>query len=167
VSQNFKTHGHLTPEEFFAIVIWKSNRSKTKVVKGIKKNKIEIHIITSEVSEVETREEKLSILHPAIPIPGIGIPIASAILAVCYPNEFTVVDVRALAALKVLGFKIDGDPTTNHSAYFKYLEKCKELAQENKVSLRNFDRILWAKNWYEGTKGLKHLVRGINTDTKQ
>ena len=37
VNKNFQRRGYLTPEEFFAIVIWKRNASKTKILNGIKK----------------------------------------------------------------------------------------------------------------------------------
>lgn len=93
-------------------------------------------------------------------IPGIGIAIASAVLTVCYPDDFTIADYRACASLKNFGEKGIGNPTTN-SSYFKYLDKCKELAHKYNFSLRDFDRILWAKDFYEGKNGLQHLVWGL------
>src|SRR3989344_5993262 len=160
VNKNFQRRGYLTPEEFFAIVIWKRNASKTKILNGIKKNKRTIREITSKISAAKTKEQTLdALLFPKIP--GIGIAFASAILTVCYPNDFTVADYRACASLKAFGGEIIGNPTAKISVYFEYLEKCKELARQYKLSLRNFDRILWAKDFYEGTNGLKHLVKGI------
>jgi len=42
----------------------------------------------------KTREQRLNaLLSPKIP--GIGIAIASAILTVCYPDDFTIADYRA------------------------------------------------------------------------
>ncbi len=158
VSKNFQKQGYLTPEEFFAIVIWKSNRAKTNVRRGIEKSKKTIRAITSEVFRVKTPEQQLAIL---ISIPSIGIPMASAILTVCYPDDFTVADYRACAALKNFGEEIIGNPTAKISTYFEYLEKCKKLAKKYNFSLRDFDRILWAKDFYEGTNGLKGLTKGI------
>ena len=158
VSKNFQKNGYLTSEEFFAIIIWKSNRSKTNVQRGIKTSKKTIREITSEVFGAKTPEEKLAVLTS---IPSIGIPMASAVLTVCYPDDFTVVDYRASAALKNFGEAIIGDPTTKISTYFEYLKKCKELARKYNFSLRDFDRILWAKDFYEGTNGLKSLAKGI------
>lgn len=157
VHKNFQKRGHLTPEEFFAIVIWKSNRAKTNVKRGIKKSKKTIHSITSEVFQAKTPEQKLTVLTS---IPSIGIPMASAILTVCYPDDFTVADYRACAALKNLGEEIIGNPTAKISTYFEYLEKCKKLARKYNFSLRNFDRILWAKDFYEGMNGLKYFAKG-------
>ena len=158
VNKNFQNNGYLTSEEFFAIVIWKSNRSKTNVRRGIEKTKKTIRTITSEVFQAETPEQKLNTL---ISIPNIGIPIASAILTVCYPDDFTVVDYRACTALKDFGEEIVGNPIKKIPTYFEYLEKCKKLAHKYNFSLRDFDRILWAKDFYEGTNGLKHLAKGI------
>ncbi|MDD4873468.1 MAG: hypothetical protein PHE15_00595, partial [Dehalococcoidales bacterium] len=115
VSKNFQEHGYLTPEEFFAIVIWKSNRAKTNVRRGIEKSKKNIRTITSEVFRAKTPEQKLEVLTL---IPGIGIPMASAILTVCYPDNFTVADYRACTALKDFGEEIVGNPTTKTSVYF-------------------------------------------------
>jgi len=157
VSKNFQSRGYLTPEEFFAIVIWKSNRAKTNVRRGIEKNRKTIRAITAEVFRAKTPEQKLTILIS----PGIRIPMASAILTVCYPEDFTVADYRACSALKNFGEEIGGNPTTKISTYFEYLEKCKKLAREYNFSLRDFDRILWAKNFYEGINGLKHLAKGM------
>ena len=160
VNKNFQRRGYLTPEEFFAIVIWKRNASKTKILNGIKKNKRTIREITSKISAAKTKEQTLdALLFPKIP--GIGIAFASAILTVCYPNDFTVADYRAYATLKDFGVEVAGNPTVNVSAYFEYLKKCKELARKHNLSLRNFDRILWAKDFYEGANGLKRLAGGV------
>ncbi|MEK9132533.1 MAG: hypothetical protein AAB606_02390 [Patescibacteria group bacterium] len=160
VNKNFQRRGYLTTEEFFAIVIWKRNASKTKILNGIKKNERTIRKITSKISTAKTKEQRLSaLLSPKIP--GIGIAFASAILTVCYPDDFTVADYRAYASLKDFGEEIIGNPTAKVSAYFEYLEKCKKLAHKHNLSLRNFDRILWAKDFYEGANGLKQLVKGI------
>src|SRR3989344_1506018 len=84
-----------------------------------------------------------------------------AIVTVCYPNDFTVADYRACASLKDFGEEVSGNPTVSTSAYFEYLAKCKKLAHRFNLSLRDFDRILWAKDFYEGKNGLRHLVDGL------
>ena len=158
INKNFQKHGYLTPEEFFAIVIWKSNRAKTNVCKGIKKSKKTIREITSEIFKIKMPEQKLEIITS---IPNIGIPIGSAILTVCYPDDFTVADYRACEAIKSFSGEINGNPTIKTSAYFEYLEKCKKLAHKYNFSLRDFDRILWGKDFYEGSNGLKQIAKGI------
>lgn len=155
VSQNFK-RGHLTADEFFAIVIWKRNASKTKIKDSLIKNGKDIEKVTADIFKAKNDQKKqLSLLTD---IDQIGISFASAILTVCYPKEFTIVDYRARASLKDFGEEISGNPTINPSSYFEYLGKCIKLADRFGLSLRDFDRILWAKDFYEGDDGLKTLV---------
>lgn len=158
VSKNFQKRGYLTPEEFFAIVIWKRNASKTKILNGIKEGKRTIKEITLKISQAKELEQKLDVLLSP-KISGIGIAIASAILTVCYPDNFTIADYRACAALKDFGEEIAGNPISNITAYFEYLKKCKKLSRKHNLSLRDFDRMLWAKDFYEGENGLKNLVK--------
>lgn len=180
VSKNFKANGCLTPEEFFAIVIWKRNASKTKIRDGIKSSGRTICEITSKISEYKKPEQRLNVLLSP-KIPGIGIAFASAILTVCYPDDFTVVDYRAVTSLiKILknvnDFSIklskeeikagnsffEGNPSNSPKAYLKYCEICKIERKKINVSLRDFDRILWAVDFYEGEDGLKDFVRGFS-----
>lgn len=154
VNKNFRKQGYLTPEEFFAIIIWKRNASKTKIQRGIKKSGKKIPRITTAISRAKTLEQKLNILTS---FSGIGISIASAILTVCYPKDFTIADYRACASLKDFGEMVDGNPTVSPDAYFDYINLCKKLAKKHGLSLRDFDRVLWAKDFYEGANGLKHL----------
>jgi thermostable 8-oxoguanine DNA glycosylase len=154
ISKNFLVR-NLTAEEFFSIVIWKSNRAKTKVKKGLIKRGLSVDRVSASLKELKSPKEKLSFLDD---IPGIGIPLASAILAVCYPNDFTIVDYRSCASLNKLGDGVKGNPTSSKKAYFAYLDKCKFLAKKFNLSLRDFDRILWGMDFYEGGNGLRELA---------
>jgi hypothetical protein len=68
---------------------------------------------------------------------GVEIPVASAIMTAIDPERYTIIDYRALEALGVSlsWYTID--------SYLAYLKRCRELAQENVVSLRELDRALW------------------------
>jgi hypothetical protein len=68
---------------------------------------------------------------------GIGVPVASAILTAIDPTRFTIVDFRALESLNAEKADITID------FYLAYLEECRRLARENKVSLRTLDQALW------------------------
>jgi len=158
VSNDFNKNHYLTNEEFFTIIIWKSNRSKTRVLNGIKKSEKTIKEITEEVYKEKELKNKVEILKK---IDGIGIPIASAILAVCYPNDFTITDYRATNSLEILGEKITKNPALSSSSYLDYVNICKKLKDRYNCSLREFDRILWGIDWYEGKGGLKELIKGL------
>lgn len=158
VSANFRKKGFLTTKEFFAIVIWKSNRAKTRVLKGIKKNGKTIRQLTSEVNKENDDKKKVGILEA---IQGIGIPIASAILAVCYPKIFTIADYRTKESLTKKNKDFKGKPTTSILSYLKYSKACHKIAEEEGLSLRDTDRALWGVDFYEGKNGLKELVKNL------
>ena len=162
VHANFKRNKTLTPEEFLAIIIWKSNRQKTNVVEGILASEKSVGELMAQVAEAENLE-KIRLLTE---IGGIGIPVASAILAVCYPDKFTVVDYRSSASLaKVLGIEpsilrkqLGGDPVASPKAYLAYVDCCNVQAEKEGVDLRKYDRLLWGMDFYEGQDGLKDLA---------
>lgn len=155
VHENFHSHGRLTLEEFFAIVIWKSNRSKTKIMTSLRRKRTNIPDITAKMHDTEDPAEKVKILDD---IEFVGIPIASAILTICYPDEFTVVHYRAVSTLKAIHKDVPSHPTTKIREYLAYVEICKKLAKQENLQLRDFDRALWAKNFYDGKNGLRSLV---------
>jgi hypothetical protein len=70
---------------------------------------------------------------------GVGIPVASAILTMVYPERYTIIDFRALEALGVK--RGDGEETLDY--YLEYLETCRSLAHDCNVDLRTLDRALW------------------------
>jgi hypothetical protein len=162
VSSNFERNKTLTREEFLAIIISKSNRSKTNVVYGIEASESTVADLMTQVSEAADLN-KVKLL---IEIGGIAIPIASAILTVCYPKRFTVVDYRSCAALakvlnvepKALRKQLGGDPSAKPEAYLAYVERCKTEGERWDFDMRTFDQILWGMDFYEGKDGLKELA---------
>ncbi|MCL4518016.1 MAG: hypothetical protein M1587_02335 [Thaumarchaeota archaeon] len=155
VSKSFRRRRYLKNEEFFAVVIWKSQRQKTNILRGIQSSGCTIKSLTSHIRKAKTAKEKIEVLTA---IRGIGLSVASAVLTVCYPRAFTVVDHRARTSLERLGISIKGDPSNNIKAYFEYIDICKNLSNQNKMSLRNFDRALWAMDFYDGSDGLEELA---------
>jgi hypothetical protein len=68
---------------------------------------------------------------------GVGVPVASALLTVCQPTRFTVIDYRAIETLQAHG-ELDGWPS-----YPDYLQVCRALADRVGTDLRTLDRALW------------------------
>ncbi len=159
VSKNFQKNGYLAPEEFFAIVIWKRNASKSKIIEGVKESGETIKSLTQKIYKLTNRRDKLITL---INIRNIGIAIASAILTVLSPDEFTIIDYRVKNSLKRLNIKFPDKIEENVESYFQYVDICKETAQKWDLSLRNFDRALWAMDFYKGKNGLKDITKGLN-----
>ncbi len=158
VSKRFEDDGTLEPFDFFAIVVWKSNRAKTKVKKGLEKAGKSVSELMTEVSQADSLKDKVEILWD---IEGIGLSIASAILTVCYPEEFTVLDYRAWEVLTEAA--VHGLPTRSSwhpEDYLQYCEVCRRLADQMNLSLRDLDRAVWAKSWRDD---LRELVQGSKT----
>jgi len=72
-------------------------------------------------------------------LPGVKIRVASAVLAMIWPDRYTVLDVRALEGLGVSNEEDDG----SISFYIAYLQACQKLAARYHIDLRTLDRALW------------------------
>jgi hypothetical protein len=156
VSSQFAEEQTLTPFDFFAIVIWKSNRVKTRVKKGLNAAGKSVQALMCEVAKTRSPADKVELLTE---IEGIGIRVASAILAVCYPTQFTVLDYRAWETLA--SCNLEGLPAsipTTPAAYVRYCEACGRFAAKGGVSLRDLDQALWARSW---EKDLRVLIEGM------
>ena len=152
VFQHFASRGTLSAYDFFAIVSWKSNRAKTKIKKGLAAAGRLPSELMREVAEAERTAERVRLLTQ---IHGIGLPIASAILSVCYPDTFTVLDYRAWETLCELGLEeLPRSYPRGEAAYLQYCRACQTLAHQLGLSLRDLDRALWAKSWEDGLLGL-------------
>lgn len=145
VSTRFAAKQTLDPFDFFAIVIWKSNRSKTKIRQGLAAAGLSVEALMRQVGQAGSPEAKMGVL---LAVHGIGLSIASAILSVCYPEEFTVLDYRAWKTLQQLGVAgLPAKPPHNVPTYLQYCGVCRDLAGRVGLSLRDLDRALWARSW--------------------
>ncbi|MCX6764359.1 MAG: hypothetical protein NTU58_01490 [Candidatus Nealsonbacteria bacterium] len=145
VKNNFKKHGYLTPEEFFCIVIWKANRAKSKIKdkifkKGENLNK-SIKKLTSQIFKASSNKEKLRIL---LEDWEFGLPMASALLTVLYPKNFTIYDVRVRNQFGIKDFS--GRKNQIEKYFSEFLPKVKKQSGKN---LREKDKYLWGKSFFE------------------
>ena len=89
---------------------------------------------------------------------------ATAILTVLYPEDFTVYDQRACDALRHLNdFSKIGNRATPARIWEGYKE-FREAVRENTpdhLSLRDKDRWLWAKNWVQK---LEHEIDDLRAE---
>lgn len=151
VSKRYQDEGHIDAFDFFCIIIWKANRAKTNMHKKIIKiaessdlDKI-CKDITTNLYNIELNEEKLRYL---IQNWQFGIPMASAILTVLFPDDFTVYDVRVCKILKKHGNltnKTNIDRLV--TGYFEYVKDVKDVIPEKK-NLREKDIYLWGKSFF-------------------
>ena len=152
VAPRFAANHTLDSYDFFAIVIWKSNRTKTKIKQGLAAAGLSVETLMRSVSQADGPSAKVEAL---LRIHGIGLPMASAILAICYPGEFTVLDYRAWNSLQELDVpELPAKPPHNVPTYLQYCQMCRDLAEKLGLSLRDLDRALWARNWEKDLVGL-------------
>lgn len=85
--------------------------------------------------DAKSRRNAIAVLRS---LHGVEIPVASAIMTCIRPEEFTILDFRALESLSV-----EGNIHYTIDYYCCYLEYCQRLAQKWKLTLRNLDRALW------------------------
>ena len=128
--------GWLERKDLLQIARWKANRS----IGRVKTNNDEYVRRVTEVALKAPDERALTLTS----LFGVGIPMASAILAVCFPERYTVFDVNAVWALRQ-----HGEIPNRRVDYGLYLSACRELANrlgpfKGHVSdLRALDRALW------------------------
>lgn len=148
VGPRFRQTGIFSVEDFFCIVIWKASRAKTNIKKKLSK-KTTLHEaiknIASDIFRAKSSEEKLRII---VKKWGFGLPMATAILTVLYPEEFTVYDYRVR---QQFGLK----DIYSVKKYFKdFLPVVKKYAESRNENLRDADKELWGKSFYEDLKKL-------------
>lgn len=140
--------------DFFCIVIWKANRAKSKIAKrllaksGASDLDLAVATLIREVREAPSHEERLRVL---ISDWGFLLPMASSILTVFYPEDFTVYDYRVVAQLRKDNrgeFQQLGHQKFDRlwGGYLKYVSAVRESVPDP-LSLRDKDRVLWARSF--------------------
>jgi hypothetical protein len=126
------------------IIEWKSAR-----VAGLIEQNSDVFVAKVLRFATDKRTSERSAIDTLCGLTGVGIPVASAILTMVYPDKYTIIDFRALEALGVK----KGEDTVEF--YMQYLQKCRELAQSHDIDLRTLDRALW--QWSKENSSSKGL----------
>lgn len=151
VGPRFRRQGTLSAYDFFRIVRWKANRAISKVAKrlqGESGTDLEkaVSSLTRQLSAASDAQERFLVL-----VRGwrLRLPIASAILTVLYPEDFTVYDVRACDQVRGFhGLSARQSPDTLWRGYLEF-KAAVERAAPAGLSLRDKDRFLWARSRHE------------------
>jgi len=151
VGLHFRSSGKIDPIDFFLILIWKANRAKTKVREKLRARSNgnfsdAVSQIANALSASETDEDRLGILMRDW---GLRLPMATAILTVFYPENFTVYDRRVC---EVIAFPYGDWPFPQcWPEYEKYRTAVKSEVDCG-YSLRDKDRFLWGKSLWESAR---------------
>jgi len=130
-----KKRGYIKFEEFYRICIWKSSRQKPNYIK----NKKIVEKITKKAFLEKDEKEKINIL---CSMKGVGIPTASAILTIVFPNKYAIIDIRCMEILLKLNLLKSKNISIN--TWIDYLCVVRLLAKENDTTPRNIDKALFA-----------------------
>jgi hypothetical protein len=127
-----RARGHYTREEFIEVCAWKTTRSRSKVTSNTEAAVVEATGKALATSDEATRMSAL------LELEGVGVPTASTLLYVAFPDDYPILDVRALESLGV-------KPRSQYpvSFWLTYLSFCRELARSCGVSIRTLDKALW------------------------
>lgn len=151
VNQRFHAEHSLGAFDFFSIIIWKANRAKSKIARKLLANDPEgrrdldaiCRTLTASLYNSPDHKERLRLL---IKDWKFALPMATAILSVCWSEDFTVYDYRVRQQLKDF-------PELNNLTVFEktwkgfedYKAKVSEITP-TELDMRDKDRYLWGKS---------------------
>jgi hypothetical protein len=152
VQPAFARDNKLTAFDFFYIIIWKANRAKSKVaLRLLTKDKLSrrdldviVGDLTDSLAKANSDKERMRILFEEWEF---QLPMASAILTVLWPRNFTVYDIRVCNELgnhhSVQNKTRFEDLWAGYTAYLEDVRK----KEPSILTLRGKDMVLWAKSF--------------------
>ncbi len=137
VGASVRGRGYLSFDEFYKICMWKSARQKQRYIL----NKETIEEISKTAFLLDDETIKIELL---CQLKGVGVPTASAILTVVFPDKYAVIDIRCIDVLRSSMFGYQISKYISVKTWIEYLKIMRELAQENGVTPRELDMTLFA-----------------------
>jgi hypothetical protein len=127
-----RARGYYTHDEFLEVCAWKTPRSRPKVASNT-----EAVVIEATRQALATADEATRI-SALLGLTGVGVPTASTLLYCAFPDDYPILDVRALESLGV-------KPRSQYpvSFWLEYLRACRGLARQHAVTIRTLDKALW------------------------
>jgi hypothetical protein len=135
-----RERGHYSREEFILICAWKTERSKRRVASN---SEPAIELATRRVFRSRDEGKRIETLTG---LDGVGVPTGSALLYFAFPDDYPILDVRALESL---GQKARTVYPINF--WLEYLLACRRIAGEANVSIRTLDKALWQASKERGS----------------
>jgi len=150
----FRSFHRLSAYDLFCIVIWKANRSKSLTARrllslnpGLSLDEI-VEEMGNQIARASDRRSQMEVLWKNY---RMKLPMASAILTVLYPDDFTVFDVRAQASLGMGDELLKPSNSTSFERVwgaYEVFEQRVRAAHPQLTSLRDKDRALWAQSFH-------------------
>lgn len=124
--------GFYTKPDFLVLTRWKTPRAQPRC----DENSAAL-VEESTGFALSARNEQLRIGVPML-LNGVSWPTASVLLHFGSRDPYPILDFRALWSLGV-----EKVPVYSFPFWWRYVEECRRLAEENGVSMRSLDRALW------------------------
>ncbi len=125
--------GRYSRGDFLTVVRWKSPRAVPLAEQNTARAVVRA---TTAAFHTDSEVERMIRL---LELRGVGVPIASALLHFAFPDRYPILDYRALASLGEKSRR-----TQYTSAFWNdYVQRCRGLAEDLGVSLRDLDKALW------------------------
>jgi hypothetical protein len=111
---------------------WKTARSRPRVAANSER------AIAEATGRALSANGEAARIAPLLELEGVGVPTASTLLYFVSPDDYPILDVRALESLGV-------KPRSVYPVglWLEYLNVCRTLARRAGVSLRTLDKALW------------------------
>ena len=135
---------YLDEDEFDEILRWKLRGQYCRQLK-LRERNTELFIISMTRSafavvnkaEAWETEQRLRIL---VKLNGVGIPVASAILTICYPDRYSVIDFRGWRQVFGQAKKYNN---YSYKEYCEYLSEIKQIAFRFDLTPQEVDMAIW------------------------
>jgi len=132
IGRRARAAGEFNFDDFLKVCRWKTSRSQSRCRKNTPQEVGEITRIALSTNIERLRIEVLRCLH------GVEWPTASVLLHIAHRDPYPILDRRALWSL---GFK--NSPVYTFEFWWRYVQTCRNLAQQQGVDMRTLDRALW------------------------
>lgn len=127
-----RARGHYTRDELVTVCSWKTERSRSKVAAN------DTEAIEQTTAQALSSDDESVRMEALTSLRGVGVPTASALLHFAFPDDYPILDIRALQSLGV-----KSQTVYPVSFWLGYLAACRELAREHQVNIRTLDKALW------------------------
>jgi hypothetical protein len=127
-----RERGYYTRDDARTVYRWKARRSEGRFAVVDERT---VRETTRRAFAAQDETERIETLTS---LPGVGVPVASALLHFAFPDAYPILDVRALESLGVKRRSV-----YPASFWVQYVAFYRALAAEQGVSLRTLDAALW------------------------
>ena len=127
-----RARGHYTRAEFIQVCAWKTPRSRPRVAAN------SARAVVGATRRALSADDEATRFRALLDLEGVGAPTASTLLYFAFPDDYPILDVRALESL---GVRTRSSYTV--SFWLAYLEACRTIARSAGVTLRTLDKALW------------------------